>query len=92
MKKGQDKNEISIKEIEERVKQLKKLDKSWAEKLSTLIAVEKEGFSVTKVYDIVNSRNKHQADRGLFIKHADLLLVHLKSVAKQFKELSSSLA
>lgn len=67
--------EIFLVQIEQIAKNLKKLDKGWADKLAKKMNTEEP--SVDMVYRIVNGTNKHQSWRRLFVTHALVLYEEL---------------
>lgn len=67
--------DISLEQIKLLMKALKRLDKDWAVNLAKSISKQDDkNMTATGIYNIVNSRLKHQQYRRLFVLHAQKLL------------------
>lgn len=78
--------DISLPQIKELAKNLKRLKKDWVEDLSELMKKEDPDATKEKVYNIVNNIVKHQQNRRNFILFGNQLL------AKLSKEQNKALA
>lgn len=70
--------EIKIDAIRAVVKVMKSLDKNWAKNLAESMHKEDSSITETRVYDIHNSRLRHQQYRMLFIQHAKGIIDNAK--------------
>lgn len=72
--------DISLDQIKLLKIALQRLDKDWAANLAKSISKQDDKkMTVTGIYNIVNSRLKHQQYRRLFVLHAQKLLESLNA-------------
>lgn len=79
--KQEESKEITLPDIVDLKKKLKRLDSAWAKLLSARMHKEDDKINETMMYTIINNKVKNQRYRILFVKHG--VELHKELAAKQ---------